>query len=69
MCELHAEVSEPEMVLSEETVAAINDLLFPPIRSHSRLPGRKRRILRKPVENPDNQPKPDFRLDILGIHR
>lgn len=45
-----------EMILSEETAAAINDLMFPPVRLLSRVLGRKRRILRKPVENPDRQP-------------
>lgn len=56
---LHAEV---EMELSEETAAAINDLLFPAPRKVYRVgAGRGRRILRKPLDSPEKQP--DSKLD------
>lgn len=48
--------AEVDLVVSEETAVAINDLLFPPPRVLSRVPGRKRRIMRKPLEHPDRQP-------------
>jgi len=53
----------PEMILSEETATAINDLLFPPVRILSKVPGRKRRVLRKPTEDPSAQPYKPLDID------